>query len=283
MPEQIAQLKKLLMQRISAVLEPFEGLSTSADAIATQLAGEITASLRQDAQGRAYAPDQYTLSLNPQEADIFQGQGRSTQSRISRALMHCLEETGYLIAREPHITLATDPTLANHEVRIIAWHSSDPLQFSAEISPETAPAEMKPPKGAFVIVEGKRHFPLSRNEIRIGRRLDNHLILDDPHVSRSHASIEAIEGHYYIIDNESTAGTRVNGRLIRRHRLRPGDIISIAAVQLIYGEDTEGPPHETPPYEPKPDQDKTWDQITPLGLGRRQDKLTRPYNQKDQA
>ena len=54
------------------------------------------------------------------------------------------------------------------------------------------------------------------------------------------------------------------------------NFISIAAVQLIYGEDPAGPPEATPPYRP-PMDDLEPDHLTP----REQkpiDKKTAPYN-----
>jgi pSer/pThr/pTyr-binding forkhead associated (FHA) protein len=113
--------------------------------------------------------------------------------------------------------------------------------------------------------------------VKIGRRLDNHLILEDRHVSRSHARLDVVEGHYVIVDLGSTAGTRVNGRLITRHTLRPGDIVSIAAVQMIYGEDPGGPPEDTSRYRPSPTADDEQDQVTPLNLFRSIEKPTAPY------
>ncbi len=50
------------------------------------------------------------------------------------------------------------------------------------------------------------------------------------------------------------------------HYLKPGDIITIATSELIYGEDRAGPPDVTPPYTPvaKPDEDQEFE--TPLDL-----------------
>jgi pSer/pThr/pTyr-binding forkhead associated (FHA) protein len=137
----------------------------------------------------------------------------------------------------------------------------------------------QPPPGAFFIIDGKRYFSLNRKVIKIGRRLDNHLILEDRHVSRSHAQLEVVEGRYVITDLDSTAGTRVNARLITRHILNPGDVVSIATVQMIYGEDPGGPPDDTSQYKPPPSADDERDQVTPLNLFRSIDKPTAPYNQ----
>ncbi len=101
----------------------------------------------------------------------------------------------------------------------------------------TTPQNNTIPNNAFIIVEGKQIFPLHRMVINIGRRPDNHLTLQDPRVSRSHAQIRAIRGQYVLFDLNSTGGTLVNGRRVNQCILKPGDVISLSGVPLIYGED----------------------------------------------
>jgi pSer/pThr/pTyr-binding forkhead associated (FHA) protein len=122
------------------------------------------------------------------------------------------------------------------------------------------------------VVDGKRHFPLAAQVISIGRRLDNHLVLDDPHVSRTHAQLRSQRGKFVLVDINSTGGTRVNGNVIRQHTLKPGDVISIAGIELIYGQNLSGPPESTPPYAPPFAQPSDRERITPLNLRFAQDR-----------
>jgi hypothetical protein len=280
MDEKLSHLKDLISDYITNSFAGPSGEYVSKEAIASQMTNEISACARTDSRGQSYAPDQYTLSLNPQDFDDLQHNAPRAQSDLSKVLSRALDACGYLYIRNPNVTLATDPTLPRKDVRVIAWHSSDPLQFSKEINDEDVDKLTNPPPGAFFIIEGKRYFSLTRKVVKIGRRLDNHLILEDRHVSRSHARLEVVEGKYVIVDLDSTAGTRVNGRLISRHTLRPGDIVAIAAVQLIYGEDPGGPPEDTSRYRPSPTADEDRDQVTPLNLFLSVDKPTAPYGQK---
>ncbi|MBE9478365.1 MAG: FHA domain-containing protein, partial [Chloroflexi bacterium] len=171
---------------------------------------------------------------------------------------------GFLFAREVHFTLATDPTLPQDGVRVIGWHSSNPLDIQGEIPPIEEYDTDRPPAGAFLVVEGRRHFPLSTALIQIGRRLDNDLVIDDPRVSRQHLQLLANRGKFILHDLNSTAGTYVNGVKVKDHTLQPGDVINIATLELIYGEDTGGPPEVTPPYRPAPASEPTDDRITPV-------------------
>ena len=59
----------------------------------------------------------------------------------------------------------------------------------------------------------------------IGRNADNHLVLRDNRVSRSHLRIFAEDNHYALEDLSSRHGTWVNGKRVGRHILRSSDRI----------------------------------------------------------
>src|SRR5512146_2157675 len=97
------------------------------------------------------------------------------------------------------------------------------------------------PEDAFIIVDGIKVIPLNQPLIRIGRRLENNLVLDDPRVSRTHAELRAINGRYVLLDLNSTGGTFVNGLRITQSVVYPGDVISLAGVNLVYGQKNPPP------------------------------------------
>ena len=104
------------------------------------------------------------------------------------------------------------------------------------------------PEDAFVIIDGIRVVPLNQTIVNIGRRIENTLVVDDPRVSRTHAQLRAINGRYIIFDLNSTGGTLVNGKRVNQSVLYPGDVISLAGAELIYGQ-------KNPP--PRPDLKET--------------------------
>ncbi|MCD9194317.1 ABC transporter ATP-binding protein/permease [Streptomyces albireticuli] len=70
--------------------------------------------------------------------------------------------------------------------------------------------------------------PLPSRTVRIGRGADNDLTVDDLVVSRRHAELRALpDGGYEIVDLGSHNGTYLNGSLVHRAPVRPGDIIGI--------------------------------------------------------
>jgi hypothetical protein len=233
--------------------------------VGRRLAQEMLRGARSDNRGRTFAPDQITLTFHPAQIALFASQLPQAQAALAEGLARALADDGLELIHAPHVTLASDPTLASREIRAISWHSRDPLAFSALMETPPQPTDA-PPSGAFLVVGGKRHFPLTQALINIGRRLDNHLVLDDPHVSRLHAQLRSHEGKFILVDLNSTGGTRVNGRVVRQHTLQPGDVITIAGIELIYARDPSGPPESTPAYAPPFAQPSDRDRITPLNL-----------------
>ena len=96
------------------------------------------------------------------------------------------------------------------------------------------------PKNAFLILNGADIIPLEKDIVNIGRMEDNDIVIPNAHISRYHAQIRGLEGKYILIDLQSTSGTSVNGQVIQKKLLAPGDVIMIAGIPLIYGQ-TSGP------------------------------------------
>ncbi|NDJ79160.1 MAG: FHA domain-containing protein, partial [Chloroflexi bacterium] len=79
--------------------------------------------------------------------------------------------------------------------------------------------------------------PLDRSVITIGRRHDNTIVLDDSRISRQHAQLRYRQGAFVLYDLGSRGGTFVNGARITEVALRPGDVIALAGVTVVYVED----------------------------------------------
>ncbi|HEY9702706.1 MAG TPA: FHA domain-containing protein, partial [Allocoleopsis sp.] len=90
--------------------------------------------------------------------------------------------------------------------------------------------------------QGKNPFTLTNQIIKIGRALDNDVILDQPNVSRYHAQIEWDQNnsYYFIADAGSSGGTKINGQDIApkiSYPLVDGDMIKIGNYELKYHTD----------------------------------------------
>ncbi len=65
-----------------------------------------------------------------------------------------------------------------------------------------------------------------------GRSRGCSLWLDDEECSRFHAALLRVDGHWWAIDLESKNGTRIEGRNIKRSRLRPGQWLQLGQSRL---------------------------------------------------
>ncbi len=93
----------------------------------------------------------------------------------------------------------------------------------------------------FLIIDGTKVAIIDEQIFGIGRKEDNAVVIDNPHVSRHHAEIRLIDGKYVLFDLESTVGTSVNGKRVQEAVLSPGDVISIGGVPMIFGVGSPGP------------------------------------------
>ena len=77
-------------------------------------------------------------------------------------------------------------------------------------------------------------YPIRQNPLKIGRHLENHLVLQEVSVSRNHAEILFEQSTYTLHDLNSTSGTFVNNQKISKQVLFSGDIILIANTPLMF-------------------------------------------------
>jgi pSer/pThr/pTyr-binding forkhead associated (FHA) protein len=88
-------------------------------------------------------------------------------------------------------------------------------------------------------------YNMSRERYTVGRLPDNDIRIDNPAVSGHHALIINILNDSFLEDLNSTNGTYVNGRLIKKHALQHGDVITVGhhSLRFIDG-DLEEPEDE---------------------------------------
>ena len=77
---------------------------------------------------------------------------------------------------------------------------------------------------------------MSKERYTIGRLPDNDVRIDNPAVSGHHSLIINILNDSFLEDLNSTNGTYVNGKLIKKHALQHGDVITIGHHQLRFSD-----------------------------------------------
>ena len=90
-------------------------------------------------------------------------------------------------------------------------------------------------------LEGKTlaEYNMNKERYTIGRLPDNDIRIDNPAVSGHHSLIINILNDSFLEDLSSTNGTYVNGKLIKKHALQHGDVITAGHHQLRFVEDED--------------------------------------------
>jgi hypothetical protein len=227
--------------RLQAIIESSVVLFARGDSqhrLAHELVSAVQENIISEPDGRTLAPNMYTIYLHPDSLAFWQ-QHHQLLETIASSLQETAREFGVFFLNDPILRLAPDPQLGLDGLVVVASSQYEPSGQTAAFVANPVPGGSRAiPSNAFLIVEGNRVFPLDRTVVNIGRRGDNHLVLPDPRVSRAHAQIRAIRGQYLLFDLNSTGGTMVNGRRVHQYTLKPGDVISLSGVPLIYGEDS---------------------------------------------
>jgi pSer/pThr/pTyr-binding forkhead associated (FHA) protein len=82
-------------------------------------------------------------------------------------------------------------------------------------------------------------YNMNKERYTVGRLGDNDIRIDNPAVSGHHSLIINILNDSFLEDLNSTNGTYVNGKLIKKHALQHGDIITVGQHQLRFVEEDE--------------------------------------------
>jgi diguanylate cyclase (GGDEF)-like protein len=97
------------------------------------------------------------------------------------------------------------------------------------------------PKGAgqpcLVIISGAemgRRIDLTHEEVSIGRSDQCTVCVNSDLVSRRHAVVNRVLGHYIVVDLKSTNGTFLNDQRIERAELKDGDLLRTGKTVLKY-------------------------------------------------
>jgi pSer/pThr/pTyr-binding forkhead associated (FHA) protein len=79
-------------------------------------------------------------------------------------------------------------------------------------------------------------FNMTKERYTVGRLPDNDVRIDNPAVSGHHSLLINILNDSFLEDLSSTNGTYVNGKLIKKHALQHGDVVTVGHHQLRFVE-----------------------------------------------
>jgi len=206
--------------------------------------------------GQPIVPNRYVVALHPEDlASLGEAQSVIAQE-LAAYVANRASERRWLLAGRAHVELVAAPTQRSREITVTAQIATDSARQRAASRPtevgqtqrfptitpasRAEPEKPEPPASPTVqrvlvgrVGSGVR-LVLDQPVVRIGRALDNDLVLEDSRVSRYHLEILRDKDTYVVRDLGSTNGTLVNGKAVRERRLKVGDLISVGGLDLRF-------------------------------------------------
>jgi len=203
---------------------------------------------------RTYAPAFYTVQVNPIDDHALEAAGKSLLlTDLSEGLRVYARSHGYTLLARPQVQIDPAADVPEGDVRVAAAAPDLPSaadqqsQFSrqqpviddvrpaVDLSQATAVfAAPVPTIPRAVMAIRAPNQPVSRIDvrpgtIRLGRSLDNDVVLSDDRASRHHGQISARRGMLVYTDLGSTNGSFLNNAPVTEIALGPGDVLQLGS------------------------------------------------------
>jgi hypothetical protein len=169
-------------------------------------------------QGGVAAPNDFTVTLGPDDHGQFVEIEESLTRELSEAARSHAKEEGYVFMGPVEVHLNLDPELHTGSFSLSA-------RFKEGVGGTTG--------GSLVLADGKR-VRLGDGIVTIGRANECEVRVADTSVSRRHAEVRATGDGWAVADLGSTNGTKVNGAIITDRKLKDGDTISVGDTHLRF-------------------------------------------------
>lgn len=236
-------IEKPFSQLLRGQLQPVE--------IAKRLARAMDAE-RKLGVDKVFVPNDYHVLLNPADFDHFASMRLSLERELSDYLLAIARERHFTLLSRPAVALEPSDAVPVGQIRVAAAYSdhvpppppapapsSSTEQHTQRLTARevAGAARQLGPRAELVVLSGAMagaRIPLDKSTVTVGRALDNDVVIEDPRVSRYHAEMSLVGGHFCIRDLSSSNGTLVNGRYIVESILRDGDTLTLGDTDIVF-------------------------------------------------
>jgi len=192
--------------------------------------------------GARLVPNEYRVAMHPRDMVLFVDFVPALCRQMEGWLAEVARERGFAMIDRVRVSIVGDEAVPRRAIRVTAAIADRP-GFGREAQEEVQRTEVYRvvratgglPPLRLRFLDGARRdqeILLRRPVTTVGRALDNDLVLDGGDVSRHHARLELADGELRVVDLGSTNGTRVNGRRVESHPVRPGDELAFGTFKL---------------------------------------------------
>lgn len=220
---------------------------------------------------QTHVPSHYRVMLSPSDLATFEENRAMLAGQLGERLHAYARRRGYTLAARPQVALEASTAVATGDVMIEAApfeprpergrtafrpavaDLSQVVGNPAETGGMQGPHDFSMPPGP---AEGTMIFraaqpdvpravlavrvagtpvsrvPVSGGKMRVGRSLDNEIVLPDDKVSRHHGQIGVRLGMLVYTDLGSTNGSYLNGNAVTEIALGPGDVLQLGGSTL---------------------------------------------------
>ena len=189
-----------------------------------------------DENGVNIAPNDFTIFLSDKTYKSIEKKS-DLVGELSETLNELIADTGIVTLVPITISFHTDPDLENSDFKLKYAFTNSVMEttsvFDLENQEDVLKEELSPMYGYLIFDE--QIIPITEPVYNIGRGDGNNLIIDNRFISRAHAQIRYINSRYVIFDLNSTGGTYINGKRIKQYNLKPGDVISLSKIDIVFG------------------------------------------------
>jgi len=79
-----------------------------------------------------------------------------------------------------------------------------------------------------------KEVQITKDKTTLGRRPYHDIVIDNLAVSGEHAVLQMVGSDVFIEDLNSTNGTYINGKMVKRQQLHDGEVISVGNFRIKY-------------------------------------------------
>ena len=253
---------RALEQKIESLFEGIFGRAFRTNVQPVELARKLAKEMddhRTVSVSRVYVPNEYTVYLSPPDREQFASYEENLRGELQEYLSEHSRREDYALLSTPRVQFETDADLDVGEfgiaTRIVqpdrrpaaAGEPEGEVEAGATMiyKPKVQPTQAVSPQELGVEPEvvtltfdGSVH-EVNQRRVVIGRSRDCDIQLNDSNASRRHAELRQEGASYWIVDLGSTNGMEVNGKRVKRAKLRDGDTVTIGSTEVTFGRDTE--------------------------------------------
>jgi hypothetical protein len=254
---------RALEHKIESLFEGIFGRAFRTNVQPVELARKLAKEMddhRTVSVSRVYVPNEYSVYLSPADREQFEAYEENLRSELQEYLSEHARRESYELLSSPRVVLETDADLDVGEFGIATRmvqpdrrrgledelagdvEPGQTMIYKPKTSPPTqavAPEDLGlEQEHVMLTVDGTEH-EVKQRRVVLGRSKDCDIQLSDTNVSRRHAELRQEGASYWMVDLGSTNGMEVNGKRVKRAKLRDGDTVTLGSTDVVFSRERE--------------------------------------------